>query len=184
MATESLIGLRDRPFDLLLALEAEVLGTGSGGRRVGEELWVGVAFRIGEHALVAARGEIREVITWPGVTRVPRARSWLLGIANLRGQLVPVTDFARWAGLGESARSRTSRVLVVNHPDIPAGLMVDQVIGFRRFAPGDAGAHPENLPELIAPYLLGAYAREDEHWAVVGLHDLVESEAFLQAAAS
>lgn len=182
MATESLRALRDRPFDLLLALEAEVLGAGSSGGRVGEELWVGVAFRIGEYALVAARGEIREVITWPGVTRVPRSRSWLLGIANLRGQLVPVTDLSRWAELGESERSRTSRVLVVNHPEISAGLLVDQVIGFRRFTARDAGAPPDNLPESIAPCLLGAYAREDEHWAVIGLHDLVESEAFLQAA--
>jgi twitching motility protein PilI len=182
MATKSLGKLRDRPFDLLLALEAEILGAAPGSGGASEETWVGIAFRMGPHALVAARNEIREVIVWPGVTRVPRARNWLLGIANVRGQLVPVTDLGCWAGLGASRRSRASRVLVINHPDIPAGLLVDQVIGFRRFTPGDAGAHPERLPPSIASRLLGAYTREDEHWAVVGLHDLVESEAFLQAA--
>ncbi|MGH8226102.1 MAG: chemotaxis protein CheW [Gammaproteobacteria bacterium] len=182
MPTESLIALRDRPFDLLCALEATILGAETGGRGAEEALWVGVAFVIGEHALVAARTEIREVITWPGVTRVPRAKPWLLGIANVRGQLVPVTDLARWAGLGESARSRESRVIVVNHPDIPAGLLVDRVIGFRRFTASDAGAHPAHMPATLVPFLLGAYARENEHRAVVGLCDLVESEAFLQAA--
>ncbi len=182
MQTESLVALRDRPFDLLCALEAVTLGAEAGEHGADETLWVGVAFAIGEHTFVAARTEIREVITWPGVTRVPRARPWLLGIANVRGQLVPVTDLARWAGLGESPRSRASRVIVVNHPNIVVGLLVDQVIGFRRFTARDAGAHPERLPASIAPFLLGAYAREDERWAVIGLHDLVASEAFLQAA--
>lgn len=159
-----------------------MLGTGAGAGAGSEEVWVGVAFRVGSQALVAARNEVREVITWPGVTRVPRARAWLLGIANVRGQLVPVSDFASWAGLGESARSRTSRVIVVNHPDIPAGLLVDQVVGFRRFAVRDAGPHAEGSPESIAPWLLGTYVREGEQWPVIGLHDLIESEAFLQAA--
>lgn len=182
MPSEHLAALRDRPFDLLCALEAAILGAETGGRGVEEAQWVGVAFAIGEYGFVAARTEISEVITWPGVTRVPRAKPWLLGIANVRGQLVPVTDLALWAGLGESARSRTSRVIVVNHPDISAGLLVDQVIGFRRFTARDAGVHPEHLPASVVPFLLGAYAREGEHWAVIGLRDLVESEAFLQAA--
>lgn len=182
MPTASLVALRDRPFDLLCALEAAILGAEAGGRGAEEALWVGVAFTVGKHAFVAARTEIREVITWPGVTRVPRAKPWLLGIANVRGQLVPVTDFARWTGLGESARTRSSRVIVVNHPDIPAGLLVDQVVGFRRFTARDAGAQAGHPPEPIVPFLRGAYAREAEQWAVLGLRDLAESEAFLQAA--
>lgn len=183
MITESLRALRERPFELLLTLEAEVLGRASGAASSGREAWVGVAFRVADQALVVARNEVKEVIAWPGVTRVPRARPWLLGVANVRGQLVPITDFARWAGLGEAARSRRSRVVVVNHPDIPVGLLVDQVIGFRRFAADDMGAGPARMPESISPYLMGAYARNGEQWAALGLHDLVESEAFLQAAA-
>lgn len=183
MITESLRGLRDRPFDLLLALEAQILGEGGGLGALGQELWVGVAFRLGSYHLVVARNDIREVITWPGVTAVPRAKSWLRGVANVRGQLIPVTDLSEWAGLGSVRRSRTNRVLVINHPDIPAGLLVDQVVGFRRFAHNDsAEGRSADLPAPITPYMLGAYAREDEQWTVVGLHELVESEAFLQAA--
>lgn len=183
MMTNSLRELRDRPFDLLLALEARTLGR-SGAHGSGEQaLWVGVAFRIGGHNLVVARNEIREVITWPGVTSVPRAKSWLLGIANVRGQLVPVTDLSAWAGLAGVPRSRATRVIVINHPDIPAGLLVDQVVGFRRFTQDEEAGEPSSrLPAPIIPFISGTYAREDERWTVVGLHDLVESEAFLQAA--
>lgn len=182
MASEALAALHDRPFELLLGLEEAILGLGPGGRRASENLWVGVAFRLGRYNLVCSRAEIREVITWPGATRVPRAQPWLMGLANVRGQLVPITDLARWAGLGEVSRLRISRVIVVNHPDIPAGLLVDQVVGFRRFTPADAGVEIGELPESLSPFLLGTYGRDDEKWAVLGLRDLVESEAFLQAA--
>jgi len=182
MTTEALRALRDRPFELLLGLEEAVLGRGVGGRRAGEDLWVGVAFRLGSYRLICSRTEIREVIPWPGVTRVPRAKSWLMGLANVRGQLLPVTDVGQWAGLGETQRSRSSRVIVVNHPEIPAGLLVDQVVGFRRFTPQEAGERAEELPETLKPFLLGAYGREGVTWSVLGLRDLVESEAFLQAA--
>lgn len=182
MATEALVALRGQPFELLLGLEEVILGAGPGGRRAGENVWVGVAFRLGDYNLICSRAEIREVITWPGATRVPRAQPWLMGLANVRGQLVPITDLARWAGLGDVARLRVSRVIVVNHPEIPAGLLVDQVVGFRRFTQQDSGAQVSGLPELLTPYLLGAYARDDETWAVLSLRDLVESEAFLQAA--
>ncbi len=183
MATEALVALRDRPFELLLGLEESVLGAGSGARRASANLWVGVAFRLGRYHLICSRTEIREVITWPGVSRIPRAKPWLMGLANVRGQLLPLTNFARWAGLGDSVVSRSSRIIVVNHPEIPAGLLVDQVVGFRRFTPDDAaGAQPASVPETLSPFLLGAYERDNETWAVLSLRDLVESEAFLQAA--
>ncbi len=182
MASEALAELRGRPFELLLGLEEAILGAGTGSRRASANLWVGVAFRLGRYHLICSRTEIREVITWPGVSRIPRAKSWLMGLANVRGQLLPITNMARWAGLGESSVSRSSRVIVVNHPEVPAGLLVDQVVGFRRFTAEDAGGQPTAMPETLTPFLLGAYERDNETWAVLSLRDLVESEAFLQAA--
>lgn len=183
MATDSLAALRDRPFELLLGLEEAILGAGTGARRASASLWVGVAFRLGRYYMICSRTEIKEVITWPGVSRIPRAKPWLMGLANVRGQLLPVTNMARWAGLGESTVSRASRIIVVNHPEIPAGLLVDQVVGFRRFTSEDAaGSQSTTMPDTLAPFLLGAYERDNETWAVLSLRDLVESEAFLQAA--
>ncbi len=181
MADENLQSLRSQPFALLLALEQAVLGAAGRVQRK-EGLWVGVAFLSGGHAYIASRSEIREVITWPEATRVPRTQPWLRGLANVRGQLVPVTDLGQWAGGAETTLTRNSRVIVVNHPDIPAGILVDQVMGFRRYSSREASPLPEGIPDLLAPFLLGAYAHENEHWGVLVLHDLVESDAFLHAA--
>ena len=179
----ALLELRDRPFELLLELERRSRIAASGrGQEVGQqEEWVGVGFRVAKTRLVAARQEVREVLTWPGVTPLPGSKPWMLGLANVRGQLLPVTDLAAFFGGEATPIGRTTRILMVNHADIPAGLLVDEVRGFRRFIAAEkAEVLPETLPGMT-PFLAGAYGNEEEIWGVLGLHGLVESAVFLQA---
>lgn len=177
--------LADRPFELLKALEVRVRTTTSGDR-IGSgssDEWVGVGFRIGNLNLVAAREQVRELMYYPGAHTVPGAKDWLLGIANVRGQLLPITDMKAFLGGGETVVSRTTRVLAVNHPDMVAGLLVDQVFGFRRFDDADTTSEfdASSLPAVQA-WLAGGFHRNDETWGVIGLQSLVEDPAFLQAA--
>jgi len=179
----ALLELRERPFELLQELErrSRIAASGRGQEAAQQEEWVGVGFRVGQTRLVVAREEVREVLTWPGVTALPGAKPWLLGLANVRGQLLPITDLAAFFGGEATSIGRSTRVLMVNHGDIPAGLLVDEVRGFRRFIASDkAEVMPETLPGMT-PFLSGAYGNEDEVWGVLGLHGLVESAVFLQA---
>ena len=86
--------LRARPFELLQELErrSRVAASGRGREAAQQEEWVGVGFRVANTYLVAAREEVREVMPFPGVTKLPGAKPWLLGLANVRGQLFPITD--------------------------------------------------------------------------------------------
>jgi twitching motility protein PilI len=179
----ALLELRDRPFELLLELErrSRIAASGRGQEAGHQEEWVGVGFRIGRTRLVVAREEIREVLTWPGVTALPGAKPWMLGLANVRGQLLPVTDLSTFFGGEPIELGRSSRVLMVNHQDIPAGLLVDEVRGFRRFVASEkAEVMPDTLPGMT-PFLAGAYGNDEELWGLLGLHGLVESAVFLQA---
>jgi twitching motility protein PilI len=180
-----LASLVSQPFELLREIErrsaSAQTGVGS-GPGVGE--WVGVGFRIGEERFVAARDHVREVLMLPeSMTRVPGARRWLLGIANLRGHLLPLVDLKLLLGSGRTSLRRTTRVISVNHREIPAGLVVDEVVGFRRFR---ADEHNTGEPQTVVRcdrFLGGSFDRGDESWPVLNLFDLVESNLFLQAAA-
>ncbi|MGE5625080.1 MAG: chemotaxis protein CheW [Bacillota bacterium] len=179
----ALLELRERPFELLQELErrSRIAASGRGQEAAQQEEWVGVGFRVGKTRLVAARQEVREVLVWPGVTALPGAKPWLLGLANVRGQLLPITDLGAFFGGEATPIGRSTRVLMVNHGDIPAGLLVDEVRGFRRFIASDkAEVMPETLPGMT-PFLSGAYGTDEEVWGVLGLHGLVESAVFLQA---
>lgn len=176
--------LRARPFELLQELErrSRVAASGRGREAAQQEEWVGVGFRVANTYLVAAREEVREVMPFPGVTKLPGAKPWLLGLANVRGQLFPITDLNLFFGGAPTDIGRMTRVLMVNHADIPAGLLVDEVRGFRRFVVSE---RVETMPEILpgmTPFIAGAYSAGDELWGVLGMPGLVESPMFLAAA--
>ena len=77
--------------------------------QVGE--WVGVALRMAGELYLVAREEAREVLGVPApLTRVPGAKSWMLGLANVRGQLLPIIDLRAYLGSGVDAqRARIAR---------------------------------------------------------------------------
>ncbi len=176
--------LRDRPFELLLALEARAAAAAppTGVAAAGNE-WVGVAFRLGTETFLAAREETREVLAVPPqLTRVPGARPWVRGLHNVRGQLLPIIDLRQFLGSGVIAVQRQSRVLVVQHREVPVGLLVDEVLGFRRFP--ESTFEPVPPPTLVRceHFLAGVFRSEDAAWPVFSLRRLVESPAFLAAA--
>lgn len=183
--SEQLAALVQQPFELLQELErrSRMAFAGQTGEAFPEE-WVGIGFRLGNEQFVAPRGQVREVLMMPeAITRVPGAKRWLLGIANLRGHLLPLIDLKMLLGSGRTPQRRTTRVISVNHREIPAGLVVDEVQGFRRFVESE---FTDTAPETAVRcdrYLKGAYQRGHDLWPIFELYDLLESSAFLQAAA-
>jgi twitching motility protein PilI len=71
----------------------------------------------------------------------------------------------------------------VNHREIPAGLVVDEVIGFRRFLDSEFKSDGPQTAVRCDRYIEGSYQRGQENWPVFGLYNLVESSTFLQAGA-
>ncbi|MGA2710054.1 MAG: chemotaxis protein CheW [Steroidobacteraceae bacterium] len=186
-SVENLRSLRDRPFELLKELERRSNPVAAGNTpdaNAGTE-WVGVAFRMGGETFLVAREETREVLGYPAVvTRLPGTKGWVKGLANVRGQLLPMLDLRQFLGSGVTTPGRNTRIVVVNHRDIPAGLIVDEVLGFRRFAEREFSADPPPTVIRCDAYLAGAFRRGGEVWPVLSLKTLVESESFLQAATS
>lgn len=183
VADVELSALRERPFELLQAMERR--GLRLAAHRLGqtETEWSGLGFRIGDQRFVCPRDDVREVLVYPDtITRVPGTRDWLRGLANVRGQLLPVIDLKAFLGGGNTRPGRSTRVIVVNHRDVPAGLAVDELLGFRRFAEDQ---RRDELPPTVArcePYLQGAFDHEGRAWLVFSLLRLVESQDFLDAA--
>ena len=180
-----LASLVKQPFELLREIErrnAQAQAGGSSGDLPAE--WVGVGFRIGEEQFVANRDQVREVLMLPdAMSRVPGAKRWLLGIANLRGHLLPLIDVKLLLGSGRTTLRRTTRVISINHREVPAGIVVDEVLGFRRFMDHE---HTDKTQETIVRcdrFVAGGYQRNEETWPIFNLFDLVESNLFLQAAA-
>lgn len=180
--TVELRDLVDSPFDLLREMERRGIRAAAENLDHLDHEWTGLAFRLGDQTFVAAREEVGEVLVYPDtITRIPGSKNWVIGLANVRGQLLPVIDLKVFLGGPVSRPGRETRIVCVNHRDVPAGLVVDEVMGFRRF-PGDQRG--QNVPEMVLRcerYLRGAFRHDFETWPVFDLAGLVQSPQFLKA---
>jgi twitching motility protein PilI len=186
MTAIALRNLLDKPYELLLEIERRAQAAQAGHARDSQEgdEWVGVSFRLGAETFLLAREETREVLSVPNfLTRVPGAKHWIRGLANVRGQLLPVIDLRAFLGGASAPIGRSARILVINHRDIPAGFLVDEVHGFRRYKDREFSAQPPATLLNCTGYLAGVFRRGSEVAPVFGLRSLLESNEFLMGAA-
>jgi purine-binding chemotaxis protein CheW len=70
---------------------------------------------------------VREVSRLCPITPLPGLPAVVLGAAGLRGEVLPVLSLCRMLALTESPPTDESRLLIVQHENVVAGLLVDQV---------------------------------------------------------
>ncbi len=184
-STGSLRALRDHPFDLLREIERRSRAAAAGAQvdDAGLAEWVGVGFRLADERFVVPRDEIREVLMVPpAITRVPGAKSWVRGLANVRGHLLPLMDLREFLGYGVGGTERSARALVANSSEFPVGLVVDEVFGFRRFVDRELAEEAPATRIRAERFLTGCFRRGGEVWPVFSLARLLDARDFQRAA--
>jgi twitching motility protein PilI len=147
------------------------------------QLWEGVLFSVSGTRLIAPLDEVKEILNMPPVlTKVPGTRPWMMGVANIRGNLLPVIDLQRFLGGTPVVVNRRSRVLVINHQGLYAGLLVGDVQGMRHFAEEQLSGIP-GLTGRIADFIVKAYQFEGGVSPVFGMNRLAEDPDFRVATA-
>lgn len=143
-----------------------------------EEKWVGVGFRVGDDRLIADMSEVEEILDLPEVTKVPGVKSWVVGVANVRGSLLPIMDLKGYL-LGEDIKNRKmGRVIVIDYKGFNTGLIVDEVYGMRHFLIRDQSDDEPNVHENLSQYVENMFKREGESWPIFSFENVVKSEQF------
>ena len=156
------------------------LGLPANGQAV--EYWSGIGFMLDGRRYLAAIGEVSEVLTVPRHTHVPGTKDWMKGVANVRGRLLPIMDLLGYFKRVSRATEQHRRLIVIDQSHIFSGLMVDDVLGMQHFPVQDYVSDAPDVPADLAPFVQGAFRREDSLWAIFSLSRLAEDPAFLQAA--
>lgn len=171
------------PIELLLDYERQLEEAGAAlpAQREVRDRWTGIGFRVGDHRFMASMEEVREILDPPVCTPVPGTVSWFLGIANVRGNLVPVFDLPGFLAGGRVAQGRQARVLTFQQEGVHAAFRVDDVLGMKRFELDQRTQVPTDC-ETLAPYVKDGFRQGDEAWPVLSLSDFVASKDFLEIA--
>ena len=144
--------------------------------------WQGLGYLVGGTRLVSKLGEVSELMPVPRLTSLPAVKSWLLGIANVRGRLVPVIDLHEYLGVPNTLPPKQWRVLIVEEGDIAAGLVVEQSLGIQHFLEDSfEESDGEDLGGL-APYVTGAFRHGGRVYHEVQLTAILKDEKFFDVA--
>jgi twitching motility protein PilI len=123
-----------------------------------------------------------EVIAMPQTASVPMTKPWYLGIANIRGNLYGVIDFAGFLGhpLEPIAPGASQARLVLFGPragELRAGLVVHRVLGLRNLAELARSEPPQDAPGWYGPRWTESAGAV---WQEIDLARLAQDAAFLQ----
>ncbi|HZP65557.1 MAG TPA: chemotaxis protein CheW [Rudaea sp.] len=146
-------------------------------------LWRGIGFRVGTRYLVSSINEVNEILTLPALTIVPGTRAWLLGVANVRGNLVPVIDLRQYLEGERTQLTDSSRVLLVRQLGGSVGLLIDEVLGQRNFSEEQRNEALSEEDDRYSRFVSEKYPLGDVHWGLFSMAALVRTPDFVQAAA-
>ena len=150
-------------------------------------LWRGVGYRIGNRRLASGFDEVLEILPLPQVTPVPGARSWLLGLANVRGNLLPVVDLRQFLEGERTVLHEAQRILLVRQPGGDVAVLIDELYGQRSFnesqlEPVDGSGHAGLIEGRYTHFISRAYRLGEHPWGVFSLDRLARTPEFRQAA--
>jgi twitching motility protein PilI len=171
------------PFELLSNIEQKSR-TKAEGLPVLEEVkeeWLGIVFKLRNQILLAAMAEVSEIVTRPALTNIPGVKPWVLGIANMRGNLLPVMDLEGLLyGETNTKELKQQRIIVVNRSTVTAGLRVDAVFGIKHFWLDERNQQLPELDPQLQPFITTSFKRTTEHYGVFDVAKLAESDVFME----
>jgi len=136
--------LREFQTTLSLQLQAAASRDNTGSR---------LGFRVGDANWLVSLSDTEEVIPVPPIARVPGSRRWFRGVANIRGNLFAVTDFADFMGQGITPDHADSRLLIPHHDfGVNAALLVHSTLGLKNINHYQLRSEPAAHPWIARHY--------------------------------
>lgn len=117
-----------------------------------------VTFCVAGEMFAVPMAPVQEIIRVPAVAQLPLAPPSLLGLANLRGRVLPIINLRRLFGCDEREHDDTTRALVI-HIGQPLGFVVDKVASVISVEPGEIEAAVGIHSVVDAGFLTGVIKR-------------------------
>ena len=151
-------------------------------------LWRGVGFRVGRKRLASGFEEVVEILPMPQVTPVPGTQPWMLGVANVRGNLLPIVDLKQFLEGERTVLHESQRILLVRQPGGDVAVLIDELYGQRSFneqqqIPDESLADEQIAVGRYTHFIDRAYRLDEQPWGIFSLERLTRTPEFRQAAA-
>jgi len=135
-----------------------------------------VTFRLSDETYGINVMQVQEVLRVSEIAPVPGAPHYVLGIINLRGNVVTVVDTRIRLGLATSEVTDSTRIVIIEGEKHVVGILVDCVAEVVDLAASEVESAPNVGNEESAKYIQGVASRGDELLILVDLNKLLTDE--------
>lgn len=142
-----------------------------------------VTFRLDDEIYGVNVMQVQEVLPMTEIAPVPGAPPYVMGIINLRGNVVTVIDTRMRFGLEQKAPEDSDRIVVVETEDQVAGIVVDGVAEVAYVRESEVDGAPNVGNDDAARYIWGVVSRDDALTILVDVNRLLTRDEWEEVAA-
>ncbi|MBF0528504.1 MAG: chemotaxis protein CheW [Deltaproteobacteria bacterium] len=139
-----------------------------------------VTFKLDEEIYALDINQVREVLDFTTVTKVPQTPKFMRGVINLRGSVVPVVDLRLKFGLTETERTVETRIVivevVVDGEASILGALADSVQEVIELEPQEISPPPKIGTRLKTDFIKGMGRRNDEFIIILDIDRIFSAE--------
>jgi len=142
----------------------------------GDEVLQWVTYKLGEETYGINVMQVQEVLRHTEIAPVPGAPDYVLGIINLRGNVVTVIDTRSRFGLPSSDISDNTRIVIIESDQQVVGILVDSVAEVVYLRSSEIDSAPNVGTEESAKFIQGVSNRDGQLLILVDLNKLLNDE--------
>ena len=146
-----------------------------------------VTFRLGNEDYAVNILKVQEINRMKEITRVPNTPTYVEGVINLRGKVIPVINLRSKFGLSDKDSDTQSRIMIMDIQGITMGLVVDAVSEVLRIPANIVEPTPPMASNINTEYIKGIAKLEDRLIILLDMDMLVgktEETSLIEAAKS
>jgi len=119
---------------------------------------------------------VQEINKLMDMTTVPQSPDYVMGILNLRGQIVTIIDLGKKLNLGETELSDTSRNIIVNSKNEYIGLLVSRISDVVEAQWDKVESPPANIGGVQGKFFKGVFKTKERLVGILDVEKVLENE--------
>jgi len=136
-----------------------------------------VSFRLANEEYGLNIMRVREIILMGEITKIPEAPSYIEGLINLRGKVIPILDLRKRFGLEATPPCDQTRIVVVNTGEgVTFGIVVDAVTEVMRVDPAQVEPPPTGLSGLDRSYIHGLFKQQERIMILLNMENVLSQD--------
>jgi len=120
----------------------------------------------------------QEIVEYTQITKVPMVSSFVKGVANIRGNIIPIIDLQERFSIGESKVTEKTSIIVINYAkenvNTRIGIIVDEIYEVDSIALTEIKKSPEFGTKIDSRFILYMGKYEDEYIEILNIETILD----------